>query len=57
MLCAVAKLDPASTERLARLRRMANQFGIFPKELHGHITLATYTGEDEAAFIASCKAI
>ena len=36
---------------------MANQFGIFPKELHGHITLATYTGEDEAAFIASCKAI
>ena len=57
MLCAVAKLDPASTERLAKLRRMANQFGVFPKELHGHITLATYTGEDEAAFIASCKAI
>ncbi len=57
MLCAVAKLDPVSTERLAKLRRMANQFGIFPKELHGHITLATYTGEDEAAFIASCKAI
>ena len=53
MLCAVAKLDPASTERLARLRRMAYQFGIFPKDLHGLITLATYTGEDEGAFIAS----
>ena len=57
MLCAVAKIDPVSTERLARLRRMANDFGIFPKELHGHITLAAYTGVDEAGFIASCKAI
>lgn len=57
MLCAIAKIDPASTERLAKLRRMANDFSIFPRELHGHITLATYTGEDEAGFIASCKAI
>lgn len=57
MLCAIAKIDPVSTERLAKLRRMANDFGIFPRELHGHITLATYTGEDEAGFIASCKAI
>lgn len=57
MLCAIAKIDPDSTERLAKLRRMANDFGIFPRELHGHITLATYTGEDEAGFIASCKAI
>lgn len=57
MLCAIAKLDPASTQRLAKLRRMANDFGIFPRELHGHITLATYTGGDEAGFIASCTAI
>lgn len=57
MLCAIAKIDPVSTERLAKLRRMANDFGIFPRELHGHITLATYTGGDEAGFIASCKAI
>lgn len=57
MLCAIAKIDPASTERLAKLRRMANDFGIFPRELHGHITLAAYTGGDEAGFIVSCKAI
>lgn len=57
MICAIAKIDPASTERLAKLRRMANDFGVFPRELHGHITLATYTGGDEAGFIASCKAI
>lgn len=57
MICAIAKIDPASTERLAKLRRMANDFGISPRELHGHITLATYTGEDEAGFIASCKTI
>ena len=57
MICAIAKIDPASTERLAKLRRMANDFGIFPRELHGHITLAAYTGEDEAGFIASCKTI
>ena len=57
MLCAIAKIDSVSTERLAKLRRMANDFGIFPRELHGHITLATYTGGDEAGFIASCKAV
>lgn len=57
MLCAIAKIDPASTERLAKLRRMANDFGVFPRELHGHITLATYTGGDETGFIASCKTI
>lgn len=57
MICAIAKIDPASTERLAKLRRMANDFGVFPRELHGHITLATYTGGDEAGFIASCKAV
>lgn len=57
MLCAIAKIDPVSTGRLAKLRRMANDFGIFPRELNGHITLAAYTGGDEAGFIASCKAI
>lgn len=57
MLCAIAKIDPVSTERLAKLRRMANDFGVFPKALHGHITLAAYTGRNEEEFIASCKAI
>ena len=57
MLCVIALLDPASTERLSRLRRLTAAFGVPPRAVHGHITLASYIGEDEAGFISSCQAI
>ena len=57
MLCVIALLDPASMERLSRLRRLTAAFGVPPRAVHGHITLASYTGGDEAGFISSCQAI
>ena len=57
MLCAIAIIDPASTERLAELENATERFDIPPQDVHGHITLATYTGDDEEVFISSCKSI
>ena len=57
MLCAIIIVDAASTNRLLRVRQIAERFGYPPKKVHGHITLATYTGNDEEGFISSCKAI
>ena len=57
MLCAIAKIDPASSERLAKLAKLTDSFGIPHRNVHGHITLATYIGDDEGQFILSCKAI
>lgn len=56
MLCVIAKIDAASRMRLAGIQRIAEDFGIPVRELYGHITLATYLGEEEEAFVASCKA-
>ena len=52
MLCVIAKLDDAATEKLAALRRIAAPGG---KPLYGHITIAVYTGDDNALFIRSCR--
>lgn len=57
MLCAIAIIDPAAAARLTELRRIAERSGVPPRDVHGHITLATYIGADEAGFISSCKAI
>lgn len=57
MLCAIAAIDSAATERLAELEQAAERFDIPPQDVHGHITLATYIGDDEEAFISSCKSI
>lgn len=57
MLCVIAIIDSAATERLTKLRRTAERFGIPPRIVHGHITLASYIGADEEGFAASCKAI
>lgn len=57
MLCVIAIIDSAATKRLAILEQITERFGIPPQSVHGHITLATYTGDEEAAFITSCKAI
>jgi len=53
MLCVIAKLNRNATERLASLQ--AFSFPGKPTPLYGHITLATYIGDDEAQFIQFCK--
>ncbi len=55
MLCAIATLDEAARERLAQLAKLTERFGISPRNIHGHITLATYVGENESGFVSSCK--
>lgn len=57
MLCVIAKIDAQARERLLLLQKAAEKLGIERRHVHGHITLGVYTGDDEAAFTASCKAI
>lgn len=57
MVCAIAMIDQAATGRLAKAVQTAERFGYPPKEVHGHITLAAYIGDDEERFISSCKEI
>lgn len=52
MLCLIARLDRDSTERLDRLRSSACAS---PRPLHGHITVAAYTGDNGEAFTAACR--
>lgn len=56
MVCAIAVVDAAARERLVKLAELAKAFGIPPRNIHGHITLATYVGKEETNFISSCKA-
>ena len=51
MLCMLAKLDTAATEKLAALQDAAPADFPGRRPLHGHITLAAYTGPDEASFL------
>ncbi len=39
-----------------KLAKLTEHFGIPPRTVYGHITLATYIGNDEGRFISSCKA-
>lgn len=56
MLCVIAKLDKRSTEKLTAIQKAgAPDAGLKP--LYGHITLASYMGEDEAGFMAFCAAL
>ena len=55
MLCVIAKLDDASTEKLDKLRRAALPASAAWKPLYGHITLAAYVGGGEADFLRSCR--
>ena len=57
MLCVIVKVNSAARERLMKLEEIPERFGFPPRNLHGHITLATYIGDDEKEFISSCKAI
>lgn len=55
MLCVIAKIDIESREYLRNIQRIANSFGIPPRVLHGHVTLATFVSGDEAEIIRICK--
>ena len=55
MLCILAKIDEEGRQQLLKLQKAAEGFGIKPKELHGHVTLACYVGGDEMQFIESCR--
>ena len=57
MLCVIARIDPGARERLAALRRKAEARTERTGELYGHITLATYVGDEEERFIASCRGL
>ena len=57
MLCMIAKLDNEATEKLLSLQRIALSAMPVITPLHGHITIATYMGENEAAFIRFCKGL
>ena len=56
MLCVIAKLDKRSTEKLTAVQKAAApDAGLKP--LYGHITLASYMGDDEAGFTAFCATL
>ena len=57
MLCVLARIDAQARERLLALQRVRERFGLTGSDLYGHITLATYIGEEEGAFLASCRDI
>ncbi len=56
MLCVIAKLDGEATEKLMAIRKAALSDAVV-KPLYGHITIATYTGDNEAQFIRFCKSL
>ena len=55
MLYLIAKLDRSSRARLSWIQSFAASFGIVPKPIYGHVTLAQWAGE-AADFIDACKA-
>ena len=54
MLCVIAKLNEEATEKLMSIRTAALSDAAL-KPLHGHITIASYTGNHEAQFVRFCK--
>lgn len=51
MVSVIAKLDKSSRARLSWIQSFAASFGIVPKPIYGHITLASV----EEALIPACK--
>ena len=56
MLCVIAKLNEEATEKLMSIRTAARSDAAL-KPLHGHITIASYTGNHEAQFVRFCKSL
>ena len=57
MLCVIAKIDDAARKRLDALCKVAEEFHLPARYLYGHITLVTYLGQQETAFVRQCKQI
>lgn len=55
MLCLIAKLDDAASAKLNATRKAALPESEQGKQVYGHITLASYPGERETAFVRSCR--
>ena len=55
MLCAIARLDEEATRMLISFQFLVSVFVVCLKPLYGHITIAAYTGTEEARFIRSCR--
>ena len=55
MLCLIAKLDDGASEKLNAIRKAALPEHERGKPVYGHITLASYLGERETAFVQSCR--
>lgn len=56
MLCVIAKLNAEATEKLMSIRTAALSDAAL-KPLHGHITIASYTGNHKAQFVRFCKSL
>lgn len=56
MLCVIAKIDKCAVEKLKAIQREAVSESA-ARPIYGHITIAAYVGDDEAKFIAFCKAL
>lgn len=52
MVYVIAKLEKSARARLSWIQSFAASFGIVPKPIYGHITLAVLEGRDE---ITACK--
>lgn len=57
MLCVIAKIDDNARARLDALCKIVEKFDLPPRPLHGHVTLVTYLGQEEKAFVERCKSI
>lgn len=55
MLFVLGLIDSASNKILEDVRNKADALGAPIQPLYAHITFATYVGDDDAAFVASCK--
>ena len=55
MLCLIAKLDDAASAKLNALRKAVLPDNEQGRPVYGHITVASYQGEQETAFIRSCR--
>ena len=56
MVYVIAKLDKTARARLSWIQSFAASFGIVPKPIYGHVTLAAISGAN-AAVISACKDI
>ncbi len=55
MLCLIAKLDDAASAKLNGIQKAVLPDNEQGKQVYGHITLASYLGEQETAFARFCR--